>query len=104
MDKIAEKFRIKKQEDWREVSTKDMKDLRGFGLTNKYKDIIFFVLIKIYPEIKWDVFSCRKIIPHHFWNSIENQRKFLDKITEKYNLKIQSDWVKINLNELPEFS
>jgi len=52
-----------------------------------------------YPELKWYFFTYRNF-PSNFWNSLENQREFLDKIAENYEIKIQNEWKNINPKEI----
>ena len=62
------------------------------------------MLVSVYPGIKWDVFKCRSTIPHHFWDSLENQPKYLDKIAHKFKIKTQKDCKQINHNQIKDFN
>lgn len=39
-------------------------------------------------------------VPRHYWDNIDNQRKFLEDIAEKLKIKTMEDWYKITPKQL----
>jgi hypothetical protein len=59
---------------------------------------LFVALTNVYPDHKWDITRFEETIPRSFWNSIENQKEFMDKIAPELNVKKLSDWYKVSLS------
>lgn len=50
----------------------------------------------------WNVFRFKTNAPRGFWLSIENQRNFLDKIAQKYNVTNEIDWQKVTTTQITD--
>jgi len=61
------------------------------------------LLIKIYPEINWNIFTCRKTVPRGFWDSAENKRKFIEKIRRDFDIKSSEEWSRISREQIFKF-
>lgn len=100
MDYISKKLNITSQEDWKDVTRQKLEKLGGSGLLGKYSS--FFALLRAtYPEYNWNEFESRKQVPFNYWVLKENQKKYLDSIKEKYNIKSNVQWKsKLIINEI----
>jgi len=57
------------------------------------------MLVEVYHEINWNLFTCRMAVPQQVLNLFEIKRKFLDTISNELQIKTQQDWKKINTKE-----
>ncbi len=115
MDMIAQKLHITDQHGWYKVKTSTLKK-HGIPswLVKHYKGSLTKLLASVYPEYRsyisltvsfciynWDLtkFSA---VPSGYWDSLPNQRTFLDDIAKKLNIKSESDWYQVRRNTLFE--
>ena len=84
MDKLFKKFQLKSLEDWKKISILKILNNGGEKLINEYENNMNKILTSIYPNYPWQLIN---------FNSIENQRKFLEKLFIKYKLKSLDDWL-----------
>jgi len=108
LDRISLKFQIKTQQDWKQITLKEIIECNGLRLTNKYNGNIISLLFMVYPEINWTFMETNKHkilfeIAENFWNSFENKRKFFDNISHQFKIKTQQDWKQVTLKEMREF-
>jgi len=57
------------------------------------------LLQEIYPEHKWIL---RKFgtVPKGYWDSLENQRDFVEWLGIKLGFKMMEDWYKVNVKDI----
>ena len=96
-------------EDWKKVSSKKLFKIIGKFLKkknnnnnnnndkNKNKIYIENTLKNMYPNYPWNFHS---IISKNHFKSIENQRKFMDKLFIKFKLKSFDDWLNISPSKI----
>lgn len=101
-DKISEKYKIEKQEDWKQIGYNIVRKEGGHGLLKKYSSFVD-ALQEIYPEKQWDVTKSRKMPPKGYWKSLDVQRKQLDKFKEEKGIKNHSDWKNLSVKEFIAF-
>lgn len=110
MDGIASKVGIKRPSDWGQVTIQQVHQLGGGTLLNKYYNGSLFTCLEsvykgfsthllyflIYIDIKWERkwFRNRPNVPKNYWKSMENQKKFMDELAIKLNIKDPRDWGK----------
>ena len=82
-------------EFWREKSKNKKKDITKFGgksLVEKYDNSIMKMLQSLYPNHTW--YPWKHIYSEYFWDSLENQRQYLDWLGNKLNI---TDWYKVSV-------
>jgi hypothetical protein len=94
MEEIGEKLRVKKREDWYNVSGKDViTEARGF--MSRYKDCLYEALKDIYRDYPWDP-SKFKTVPRGYWISNTKKYETIVKGWKKtFNIQRFRDWYKI---------
>jgi hypothetical protein len=109
MDWASKELKIHEMNDWYKVSYKvtlplilklkiqDLCDIGGGSLLNsKYNASPLQLLSDIYPEYNWLPWKFAVRCPRNFWESVENQRKFMDWAGKQLNVKEMSDWYKVS--------
>ena len=104
MDRLFIKFQLKSIEEWINkkwlIKLKSGKKLLKKIYLNNYEKL----LQRIYPNFPWNLFYFKiKIKSKDFFNSIENQRSFLDHLYQKYNVGSLDDWSKIIIRKINKF-
>ena len=94
--KLGEReLNIKELDDWYSITVSEIKAFYGGEiLLNKHLSF-FRILLNLFPEKHWD-YSFYSKYPKNYWQNKENHRKFFDKIKEKYEIKNEEDWCKVN--------
>ena len=104
MDDLFIKLRLKSIGDWKKISKKIIIKNGGKILLKKYKNNYQKLLISIYPNYFNENNINNKLNDNlidnfklkNYFQSIENQRKFMNYLYEKLNLKSMDDWMKIS--------
>ena len=100
MDELGKTLGVKKHNDWLQISIKQLKDHGAHQLLNIHGTMAK-LLRHVYPEFQWDdVDPCENRIPTHYFESIVNQRKFLDSVAEKLNVRQWNDWNMITREQI----
>ena len=95
MDKLFIKYKLKSLDDWLNISQfKIMKEDRGYALFRNYNQDYSLLLSKIYPHHRWNFLLLKSSLNINF-TSIENQRKYMEKMFYKFQLKTINDWISI---------
>ena len=98
MDELFFKLKLKSFDDW--LNIKKIKFISNGGefLFSKYKNIKN-ILRSIYPNyyFDFDQLNYQKIT---YFKSIENQRKFMEKLYLKLELKSIDDWLNISMGKI----
>ena len=100
LDHLSKKLKISNLEDWKKVTEYVLKKNGGSGLL-KYYSNVHEALEKLYPEENWNIFN-RKRLPNDFWNSLENQRKFMNFVKQKLNIQKMEDWYSVKTLDIKE--
>ena len=101
MDQLFIKFNLKSFDDWLVVSKTKMIKRGGKEILKLYNGNMFNILQNVYPNYPWDIsFTSNLISSKLYFKSIENQRKFMDNLFIKFNLKSIDDWFNLSLNEI----
>ena len=69
-------------------------ELGGRVLFHKYKDSLYSLLSSVYPEHDWLAWRFSHT-PRGYWDSIDNQKKFMDWVFTKLNYKDMGDWYRV---------
>jgi hypothetical protein len=107
LDWAAKELDIKEMGDWYKVTQKVRKiqeqlptfqDFAKIGgtslLTGKYNNSPSLLLSTVYPEYDWLPWKFGRC-PQHFWDDVNNQRKFMEWTTKELQIKEMSDWYKV---------
>lgn len=111
LETAAKTLGIERSSSWGKVTTLRIKELGGYGLLNRYEGSLLLALRSVYPgsfllllfplilvEINWKQEWFRNVPKYkpNFWNSLENQREFLDNIAKTYHINSANEWKKIS--------
>ena len=94
-DYFAQKNDIKSLDEWYSVRREDLVSQGASRLLFLYQNDVIKLLQTIYPEKDWNIYE-RSILPHNYWNSIENQKLYLDYLYQKLNFKSLEDFYQLN--------
>ena len=125
LDELQERIWIRKPEQWFCISRVQ---LRSFGIESLVRHYggLLPMLEKVYPDIDWNLVKKHSNLqvttnlmkgfwenrdndnqqnsnfrlPQGYWNSIENQREFLDYVANKFDIKSDSDWSKVTTDDI----
>ena len=56
---------------------------------------LYNVISSVYPEYEWLPWRFEKV-PKHYWDSLENQRKFIEWAGKELQIKEMSDWYNVS--------
>ena len=103
MDELARCHGVVSMEDWRDVSTSDVKAMGGGPLLTRFKSF-FSLLQNTYPEgyggQPWELFSCRDRVPQGHWQSRNGIIDFVERASRELNLVSPEDWYRVSLAQL----
>lgn len=99
LDRIASSLGIVYQEDWYNVSGKDVQNLGANFLSQHYKGSLLNALRDNYSEYEWNPFQFATL-PHNYYQDQNNQRSALDWAAEKLEINIQEDWYSVSVNDV----
>ena len=103
MDQLFIKLNLNSIEDWLNIPRGKIIKNGGRNLLNYYKGDFSLLLQSIYPYYPINNFKLLlKFKSHHYFQSIENQREFMDYLFKKLKLKSFDNWVKISRAKLQE--
>lgn len=87
---IKIKFDIREPSDWKKVTLQDIRKSGGKTLLNYHS----------YAKWNNEYLVAVSNVPKSYWNSAENQRKFLDEIKNKFHIKEPRDWGKVTVRDI----
>ena len=103
MDELYSILNLKSLGDWQYSKKLIIKKRGGKRLLLNYSNNMRNLLPSIYPNYPWEFDNIlRYHYDNEFLSSIENQKKFLNYLMEKFNLNSIDDWKKISRNKLLE--
>ena len=95
-DWASQRLKVSKMEDWYSIKRKQIADLGGYGLLNKYyKDSLILALKDVYPEFDWKVWRFSNGVTQGFWKEKENRRQFMEWARKELNIEKMEDWYSI---------
>ena len=102
MNWLGETLGYTTKEDWYKVTVKDLDDNYGASLLRKYYNSTTSQLVtSLYPEYEW-LFWKFTSAPKNFWDSKENQLKYITWLGEQLGYTTEEDWYKITGNDYKE--
>jgi hypothetical protein len=85
--------------------SKDIKNLGGSGLVDRYNGSLYELLSSVYSENEWLPWLFVNV-PVNFWGDIENQRVFVNWVAKELNIHKMSDWYNVTqrvINSIERF-
>jgi hypothetical protein len=67
-----------------------------------FDDSLHDALADAYPEHKFHPW-CFTYVPHSYWNSLQNQRNFLDWVGKQLNIQHMKDWYSVSVEQIGKF-
>ena len=101
MDSLFTKFQLNSLEDWSNISKKKIIENGGQMLIKKYysRDMVK-LFTSLYPNYPWKLSSTSNLSKFEYFQSIENQREFMNKLYKKFGLKSLDEWLKISIEKI----
>jgi hypothetical protein len=89
------------KEDWYNVKRRDLSKRSADALLNKYGGSLPTALSNLYEQYHWESWRFTRT-PPGFWKNSENQRRYLEWLTEssQLNIKYPEQWYSISLNDI----
>ena len=66
----------------------------GEPVLRKYLNSRYFLFSQVYPEYDWFPWKFERI-PVHYFETVDNQRKFLNWVSSELHLKEMDDWYNV---------
>ncbi len=95
MDWLFKELNYKNMEDWYNINYYIIRDNYGARILSYYENSPRLLLEDIYPEYEWIPWKFF-MISINYWDSIENQRKYMDWLFKQLEYKNMEDWYKVN--------
>ena len=114
LSELSKKMKLKKQEDWYRVTSRDITSAGMSILTllilimykgGSYLLIKFFkgspsqMITKLMPHLSWD-YSKFSQVPQSHWDSKENHTKFIEDLSKKLGIKEMEDWYQVTYKDI----
>ena len=97
MDNLFIQFKLISLDDWLYITKQQIIDNGGKMLIHYYYESNMEKLLKtIYPEHTWNFTKHKKRFTKNYFQSINNQKLFMDYLFKELNLKSIDDWLKIS--------
>jgi hypothetical protein len=101
-DRVADLLGIQQQSDWYSYSGREVIAKSGIPeFLDKYGQSLLKALRSVYSEFEWNPLLFQQV-PHGYWKSPENQRRFFDSISEQLGVKKQEDWFRVTNAQVEE--
>ena len=95
MDRVASAVGVTTPSDWKKVTYRDVERLGEAGLLKYYSHSVFSALQDLYPEHEWVETECRPNVRNGYWEDVDNCRRFLDSVAQRFGVKERKDWQKV---------
>jgi len=102
LDELFNVLQLKRMDDWYQVKRLDLEVNGGGSLISVYyRKSLCRMLQTIYCEYPWEPWRFeQQKVTSHFWRSVHNQRRFFDRLANKFHLESYEDWYKVKLSDL----
>ena len=102
MDKLYYKFHFTSFNDWSKISIKKINENGGKELLKLYSNDMQRLFYSIYPNYPFSLEEIVKTNANNYFQSIENQKQFMDYLKNKFQLNSLDDWYQITRKQLKE--
>ena len=100
MNKLFIKLNLKSLDDWLHIPNRKIYRSGGRILLKIYSNDKKKLLSTIFPDHIWDFENLKISSKIKYFNSIENQRKFMNNLYLKFGLNSLDDWIQISRRKL----
>jgi hypothetical protein len=88
---------IKSPEDWYRVKSSDIKAVPGGErFLSAYDNSLHKMLSSLMPRFEWVPWNF-EAVPRGFWNSIENQKQYLEWLAMELGIKKMDQWYSVQV-------
>jgi len=101
LDYLGPKLHYNLLQDWLQCSKLDFTTHQGSVLTQRYNNSPLQLLKSCYPNFEWNPWMFRHCF-RGFWNSLDNQRRYLDWIGALFGYTLLEHWFKVTANDFSE--
>lgn len=95
LEGVAAELGVETMEDWRKVTTSDIRERGGRGLLRRYGESVFGALRDTFPEQHFTEEQVRSHRPKGYWKLRENRRSFLAAVAEAHGVEEARDWRRV---------
>ena len=88
LDVLFTKLSLKSMEDWKKVTSKQIRENGGGGILNHFNFNLQSILEKVYKNYSWNFHPKREIKPKGYWKNIDNQKHFFNNLSKNNKGKI----------------
>eukprot|EP01114_Cavostelium_apophysatum_P005575 TRINITY_DN16765_c0_g1_i1.p1 TRINITY_DN16765_c0_g1~~TRINITY_DN16765_c0_g1_i1.p1 ORF type:complete len:534 (-),score=82.26 TRINITY_DN16765_c0_g1_i1:2-1603(-) len=99
LTKLGERIGIETWEDWYQVSAALIKSFGGKGLLSRYNDSHIDTITTVLDHHRWDRSNFVKV-GREQWRDIEYQTRFLERLGQKFSVKVWHDWLRITKRDV----
>lgn len=96
---LSKKLNIQQNEDWYDITTKQIKNEGGGGLLHYYNYSLVGMLKDIHPEFNWLQFVQ---VSQWFWDKRQNKIDCLIWLEKELNIQQAEDWYNITVKQVIE--
>lgn len=90
MDDLGDKIGVKVLDDWYSKSTNELIANRAGALLGIYGNSLSKLLTAVYPNHSWEISKFSKK-PQNYWQSLENQKRFMDELGQKIGVSSEEE-------------
>jgi hypothetical protein len=98
---LGQELGFKKMEDWYNLTMQQIQSRGGSGLMEKYGNSAAKLVMSVYPHHSWLEWKFKQV-PREFWDTKNNQRKFMDWLGKEIGLIHMDDWYKVTPDHIIE--
>ena len=99
LEKIKDIKGLKCNSEWKNITVAEFRSFEGGSAILQYYDSFFDMLKTIYPEYDWNMFSDVQRVSRGFWKSKENQKKFMDEVSNRLGHTCLDDWNSVTIEQ-----
>ena len=91
MDWLFKELGYESVEDWYKITIDNIEKNYGCGLLNKYESSPQKILKNLFPSKEWLPWKFNRVI-QYFWDSVENQKWYMDWLFKELGYESDEDW------------
>ena len=100
LETLYYKHQFHSLDDWKTISRKKFIQLGGYRLLLSHSKDLFLLFSSLYPNFPWRRDDFIRKDTHDYFNSIDNQRAFLNSLFHSFQLQNLTDWLKISRKKI----
>lgn len=100
MDWYADSRGMETLTEFYKLRASHFREAGAYGMLSHFKLSIVNMFESIYPECNWNIALFHESKTRGFWNSIYNQKKFIQHIKWQFNIEDPEDWYRLTSNDV----